>query len=87
MPLARSRLEILQIRKLIQYVRQQDVVQIFKMIELGVPGLINYQGSYNHLIYESGVYYHGNEVWFLLRSRYWFQPFTRGSDFKFREYR
>ncbi len=46
MPLAASRLEVLQVRKLIQCVRQQDLPQITKMIELGVSDLLNYQGSY-----------------------------------------
>ena len=44
MPLARSRLEILQIRKLIQCVRSQDVAQIIKLIQMGIDGLVNYQG-------------------------------------------
>ena len=43
MPLARSRLEILQIRKLIQCVRSQDVAQIIKLIQMGINGLVNYQ--------------------------------------------
>ena len=45
MPLARSRLEILQIRKLIQCVRSQDVAQIIKLIQMGINGLVNYQGT------------------------------------------
>ena len=44
MPLAVSRLEILQVRKLIQCVRQQDLPQIMKMIELGIDNLMDYQG-------------------------------------------
>eukprot|EP00731_Ephydatia_muelleri_P024470 Em0016g741a len=43
MPLARSRLEILQIRKLIQCVRSQDIAQIIKLIQMGIDGLVNYQ--------------------------------------------
>lgn len=45
MPLAASRLEVLQVRKLIQCVRQQDLPQITKMIELGVKDLLDYQGT------------------------------------------
>ena len=45
MPLAESRLEVLQVRKLIQCVRLQDSDQIAKLVQLGIPGLINYQGE------------------------------------------
>ena len=45
MPIATDRLEILQVKKLIQCVRQQDSTQIAKLVELGVTGLINYQGK------------------------------------------
>ena len=45
MPLAATRLEILQVRKLIQCVRQQDSTQIAKLVELGIFGVINYQGE------------------------------------------
>ena len=45
MPLAESRLEILQVRKLIQCVRAEDSVQIAKLVHLGIPGLVNYQGK------------------------------------------
>lgn len=44
MPLAVTRLELLQVRKLIQCVRQQDLPQIIKLVELGVEGLVDYQG-------------------------------------------
>ena len=44
MPLAASRLEILQVRKLIQCVREKDIAQIAKMAELGITDLLNYQG-------------------------------------------
>lgn len=50
MPVAESRLEILQVRKLIQCVRLKDSAQIAKLVQLGIPGLINYQGEF------SGVY-------------------------------
>lgn len=50
MPVAESRLEILQARKLIQCVRLKDSAQIAKLVQLGIPGLINYQGEL------SGVY-------------------------------
>ena len=45
MPLADSRLEVLQVRKLIQCVRLQDSAQVAKLVELGISGLINYQGG------------------------------------------
>lgn len=45
MPLALSRLEVLQVRKLIQCVREKENAQIAKMAELGIDGLLNYQGS------------------------------------------
>ncbi len=45
MPLAVSRLEILQVRKLIQCVRVKDSLQVAKMAELGIEGLLNYQGK------------------------------------------
>lgn len=45
MPLAESRLEILQVRKLIQCVRGEDSSQIAKLVQLGIPGLVNYQGE------------------------------------------
>jgi len=44
MPLAVSTLEVMQVRKLIQNVRQQDLAQIEKMVQLGIHDLINYQG-------------------------------------------
>ena len=45
MPLAHDRLEILQIRKLSQCVRTSDKAQIAKLVEHGIPGLIDYQGE------------------------------------------
>ena len=44
MPIVTTRLEILQVRKLIQCVRNQDSSQIEKMVAQGIPGLINFQG-------------------------------------------
>lgn len=45
MSLAETRLEVLQVRKLVQCVRTQDSAQIAKMAEQGVYGLLNYQGE------------------------------------------
>ena len=45
MPLAESRLEVLQVRKLINCVRMKETAAIRKLIENGIHGLINYQGS------------------------------------------
>lgn len=45
MPLAKTRLEVVQVRKLIQCVRTQDGPQIAKMAEQGVHGLLNCQGE------------------------------------------
>lgn len=45
MPLAVTRLEILQVRKLIQCVREKDITQITKMAEVGIDGLMNLQGE------------------------------------------
>ena len=42
MPVAQTRLEILQICKLLQCVREEDTAQIAKLVESGVPNLINY---------------------------------------------
>lgn len=47
MPIANSRLERLQIRKLLQCVNNKDVDQIKKLIEHGVPNLINYNDPDN----------------------------------------
>ena len=46
MPIVTTRLEILQVRKLIQCVRNQDSSQIEKMVAQGIPGLVNFQGIY-----------------------------------------
>ena len=45
MPLAKDRLEVLQVRKLIQCVRTHDTTQINKMAEQGVPGVFDIQGE------------------------------------------
>ena len=45
MPLAMDRLEVLQVRKLIQCVRTHDTTQISKMAEQGVPGVLDIQGE------------------------------------------
>ena len=45
MPLAVARLEILQVRKLIQCVRDKDTDQISKIAELGIEGVLDYQGN------------------------------------------
>ncbi|XP_018649899.1 putative ankyrin repeat domain protein [Schistosoma mansoni] len=47
MPIADSRLERLQIRKLLQCVNNKDIDQIKKLIEHGVPNLINYNDPDN----------------------------------------
>ncbi|CAH8524129.1 Ankyrin repeat and EF-hand domain-containing protein 1 [Schistosoma haematobium] len=47
MPIANSRLERLQIRKLLQCVNNKDVDQIKKLTEHGVPNLINYNDPDN----------------------------------------
>lgn len=45
MPIADDRLEVLQVRKLIQCVRLQDSAQIAKLVKLGISNLVNYQGK------------------------------------------
>lgn len=45
MPLAATRLEIMQVRKLLQCVREKDTEQIAKMAEVGVSDILNYQGE------------------------------------------
>ena len=47
MPIAVSRLEILQVRKLIQCVREKDSAQIEKMAQLGIEGLLDFQGEHS----------------------------------------
>lgn len=53
MPLADSRLEVLQVRKLIQCVRSQDSAQIAKLVEHGIPGVLDYQGRYQAFMYST----------------------------------
>ncbi len=48
MPIATNRLEELQVKKLIQCVREGDSSQIEKMIELGLPDIVNLQGNSYH---------------------------------------
>jgi ankyrin repeat protein len=43
MPLPHDRLEVLQVRKLVQCVRTGDKAQITKLVQHGISGLINYQ--------------------------------------------
>lgn len=45
MPIAQDRLEQLQVLKLLQSVRNEDVDQIEKLTTHGVPYLINYSGK------------------------------------------
>lgn len=45
MPVAQDRLEQLQVLKLLQSVRIEDVEQIEKLTTHGVPYLINYSGK------------------------------------------
>jgi len=45
MPIAEDRLEQLQVLKLLQSVRNEDVEQIEKLTTHGVPYLINYSGK------------------------------------------
>ena len=45
MPVAQDRLEQLQVLKLLQSVRNEDVEQIEKLTTHGVPYLINYSGK------------------------------------------
>lgn len=45
MPIAEDRLERLQVLKLLQSVRNEDVEQIEKLTTHGVPYLINYSGK------------------------------------------
>ena len=44
MPVAQTRLEQLQVLKLLQSVRAEDKTQIEKLATNGVPDLINYSG-------------------------------------------
>lgn len=45
MPIAIERLEYLQLLKFLQSVRNEDVVQIEKLVANGVPDLINLSGK------------------------------------------
>ena len=45
MAIAKDRLEVLQVRKLIQCVRERDELQIDKIVEKGVPNIISFQGK------------------------------------------
>lgn len=49
MPLAQSRLEILQVRKLINCVRMKEIPAIKKLIENGIHDLVNFQGKQIHV--------------------------------------
>lgn len=49
MPIAQDRLEQLQVLKLLQSVRIEDVEQIEKLTTHGVPYLINYSGKQGEL--------------------------------------
>lgn len=49
MPIAQDRLEQLQVLKLLQSVRIEDVEQIEKLTTHGVPYLINYSGKHGEL--------------------------------------
>ena len=51
MPLAQDRLEVLQVRKLVQCVRTGDKAQITKLVQHGISGLINYQGIYRGTVH------------------------------------
>ena len=43
MPCANNRLEVLQVKKLAQAIRNNDANQLYKMLLYGVPGLLNLQ--------------------------------------------
>ena len=45
MPIAQTRLEQLQVLKLLQSVRAEDKTQIEKLATNGIPDLINYSGT------------------------------------------
>jgi hypothetical protein len=51
MPVAIERLEHLQLLKLLQSVRNEDVEQIEKLVANGVPDLINLSGKEQHNSY------------------------------------
>ena len=45
MPIAKGRLEHLQVLKLLQSVREENISQIEKLVTNGIPNLINYSGD------------------------------------------
>lgn len=45
MPVAQTRLEHLQVLKLLQSVRAEDKTQVEKLATHGIPDLINYSGT------------------------------------------
>lgn len=51
MPIATDRLSKLQTLKLIQAVHEKNVQNIVKLIENGIPDLVNYAGRYSIIIY------------------------------------
>ena len=64
MPIAEDRLERLQVLKLLQSVRNEDVEQIEKLTTHGVPYLINYSGK---------VYKNEIAIKILVSTRYGYQ--------------
>ena len=46
MPVAENRLERLQVLKLLQSVRDENMEQIEKLIANGIPNLINFSGNF-----------------------------------------
>ena len=55
MPIANDRLEQLQVLKLLQSVRNEDVEQIEKLTTHGVPYLINYSGKFERVLVLSQI--------------------------------
>lgn len=63
MPEVTSRLELLQVQKLLYSVRVQDARQIEKLLAQGVPNLINYHGkeiTATHFVYKTRM--HSNRI-------------------------
>lgn len=57
MSVAENRLERLQVLKLLQSVRNGDVEQIEKLVNNGIPNLINFSGILFHFqVFRSNVY-------------------------------